>query len=66
MLGVNTPNTLQVTIDWNGECYIGIHLRWDYNARLVHLFMPGYIQKPSPSFDTKHGVIKINLTHTHL
>jgi len=34
-----------VTTDWIGERYIGIHLHWDYNACLVHLFMPGYVQK---------------------
>ena len=38
-------NHYQVTTDWAGERYIGIHLRWDYDARIVHLFMPGYVQK---------------------
>ena len=38
-------NHYQVTTDWTGERYIGIHLRWDYNACLIHLFMRGYVQK---------------------
>eukprot|EP00804_Cyclotella_cryptica_P017078 CCRYP_003320-RA/>CCRYP_003320-RA protein AED:0.28 eAED:0.28 QI:0/0/0/1/0/0/4/0/506 len=38
-------NHYQVTTDWAGEHSIGIHLRWDYNAHLIHLFMPGYVHK---------------------
>jgi hypothetical protein len=34
-----------VPTDWAGECYIGIHLRWDYDAHLIHLFMPNYVQR---------------------
>ncbi|KAL7476094.1 hypothetical protein ACHAW6_001975 [Cyclotella cf. meneghiniana] len=38
-------NHYQVKTDWTGGCYIGIHLLWDYNACLVYLFMPEYVQK---------------------
>ena len=34
----------KVTADWNGGRYIGIHLRWDYQKREVHLHMPGYVK----------------------
>jgi hypothetical protein len=35
----------KVTTDWTGERYIGIHLKWDYAKRQVHLYMPGYVKK---------------------
>ena len=34
----------EVTEDWEGERYIGIHLRWDYSGRKVHLAIPGYVE----------------------
>lgn len=45
-----------VTTDWSGSKYCGLHLQWDYKARIVQLSMPGYIAKalhrfqhPAPS-----------------
>ena len=35
----------EVTEDWEGERYIGMHLRWDGLGRKVHLAMPGYVEK---------------------
>ena len=35
----------EVTEDWEGERYIGMHLRWDYPGRKVHLAMSGYVKK---------------------
>jgi hypothetical protein len=35
----------QLTCDWDGCRYIGITLNWDYQRRLVHLSMPGYVKK---------------------
>jgi hypothetical protein len=35
----------KVTTDWAGERYVGIHLKWDYINRRVHLWMPGYVKK---------------------
>ena len=39
-----------VTMDWKGELYIGISLKWDYNQRTVQLSMPNYIQKALDRF----------------
>ena len=36
--------TYTVTEDWEGERYVGIHLRWDYANKKVHLAMLGYVQ----------------------
>ena len=33
------------TIDWNGNIFLGIHLDWDYNKRMVDLTMPNYVSK---------------------
>eukprot|EP00804_Cyclotella_cryptica_P013847 CCRYP_018164-RA/>CCRYP_018164-RA protein AED:0.27 eAED:0.27 QI:0/0/0/1/0/0.5/2/0/542 len=38
-------NHYQVATDWAGECYINIHLRWDYDTHLVNIFMPDCVQK---------------------
>jgi hypothetical protein len=40
----------KVTTDWNGSCYIGITLDWDYGKRQVHLSMPGYVDKALRQF----------------
>ena len=45
-----------VTIDWEGKIFCGIHLKWDYKNRKVTCSMPGIAQKglqrfkhPNPS-----------------
>jgi hypothetical protein len=43
----------KVTTDWAGERYVGIHLKWDYNKRQVHLYMPGYVKKALIQFGHK-------------
>ena len=43
-----------VTEDWEGERYIGMHLRWDYKGRKVHLAMPGYVEKALREFLHEH------------
>ena len=40
-----------VTEDWEGERYIGIHLRWDYDNKKLHLVMPGYVQEGLQQFN---------------
>jgi hypothetical protein len=57
----------KVTTDWSGERYIGIHLKWDYVRRRVHLHMPGYVKKALIQFQHKFTKkTKPTLsTHTH-
>eukprot|EP00956_Cyclotella_meneghiniana_P017217 scaffold27841_cov34-Cyclotella_meneghiniana.AAC.3 len=43
----------KVTADWVGERYVGIHLKWDYEKRQCHLFMPGYVKKSLIQFGHK-------------
>jgi hypothetical protein len=38
------------TIDWKGELYCGVTLKWDYIARTVEMSMPGYIEKALHKF----------------
>ena len=40
----------KMTKDWKGERYIGMHLRWDYAAKKVHIAMPGYVAKALTQF----------------
>ncbi len=49
-------NVYKLSIDWEGNNYLGLTLDWDYNARTVDISMPGYIdralhrfQHPPPS-----------------
>eukprot|EP00956_Cyclotella_meneghiniana_P014612 scaffold21966_cov36-Cyclotella_meneghiniana.AAC.2 len=50
----------KVTADWAGERYVGIHLKWDYDKRQCHLFMPGYAKKALIQFGHK---LEENLKH---
>jgi hypothetical protein len=33
----------QISIDWAGELYLGLTLKWDYPNRTVDISMPGYV-----------------------
>jgi hypothetical protein len=35
----------ELTEDWDGDLYCGIHLKWDYNIPTLDVSMPGYILK---------------------
>ena len=37
--------TYQITIDWEGSVFCGMHLKWDYDKRTVEVNMPGYVKK---------------------
>jgi hypothetical protein len=39
-----------ITTDWTGSEYCGLSLLWDYEARIIDLSMPGYIQKALSRF----------------
>jgi hypothetical protein len=46
----------EVSTDWAGELYCGLHIQWNYPKRHVNISMPGYIeaalhkfQHPSPT-----------------
>ena len=46
----------EVSIDWSGEKFVGLTIKWDYQKRRVSISMPGYIesallelQHPAPS-----------------
>eukprot|EP00979_Chaetoceros_neogracilis_P016968 scaffold10166_cov289-Chaetoceros_neogracile.AAC.1 len=34
-----------ITIDWEGSTFLGMHLKWDYVNGTVELSMPGYVWK---------------------
>eukprot|EP00804_Cyclotella_cryptica_P030011 CCRYP_013454-RA/>CCRYP_013454-RA protein AED:0.36 eAED:0.39 QI:0/0/0/1/0/0/4/0/743 len=40
----------EISMDWNGQRYIGLTLHWDYRNRLVRLSMPGYCEKAGQRF----------------
>jgi hypothetical protein len=44
----------ELTKDWTGDLYCGIQLKWDSDARTLHILMPGYIKKVPQKY--KHCV----------
>eukprot|EP00804_Cyclotella_cryptica_P026876 CCRYP_017593-RA/>CCRYP_017593-RA protein AED:0.20 eAED:0.21 QI:0/0/0/1/1/1/3/0/940 len=40
----------EISTDWEGQCYIGLTLHWDYRNHLVRLSMPGYCEKAGQRF----------------
>ena len=42
-----------VEVDWNGELYCGITLKWNYNERYVDTKMPGYALKQIKKYKHK-------------
>ena len=56
----------EISEDWSGTKYIGITFEWDYTNRMVHLSMPGYIEKALQRFG--HGRPKRlqNSPHPHI
>ena len=45
--------TCTVSEDWEGKIFVGIHLRWDYANKNVHLAMSGYVQGSLQQFNHK-------------
>jgi hypothetical protein len=41
----------KITTDWEGQLYLGITLKWDYNQRTVDLSMPEYVSKALTRFN---------------
>jgi hypothetical protein len=44
----------EVELDWEGRCYVGITIDWDYKKREVHLSMPEYVARALARF--KHPI----------
>jgi hypothetical protein len=40
----------EVTTDWEGKTFCGMHFMWNYEKRYFDLSMPGYIQKSLQCF----------------
>ena len=40
----------QISINWSGEDYCGMKLKWNYNKEYVDMSMPRYIEKALKKF----------------
>ena len=49
--------------DMKGECYVGIHLDWDYENRKVTLSMPGYVSRALAQYAHKNTKAKAKILH---
>ena len=43
-------NHYDITIDWDGSIFCGVHLTWDYEKRTCDLHMPNYVRKAAQRF----------------
>jgi Reverse transcriptase (RNA-dependent DNA polymerase) len=41
----------QITTNWSGDLYLGLHLKWNYNNQTVDLSMPNYVSKALQRFN---------------
>ena len=53
----------KISIDWEGQRYVDLHMDWDYNNRTCTLSMPGYIERELQRF--KHTVPKKKELSSH-
>ena len=42
--------TYELSVDWDGKIFCGVHLNWDYGNRTVELSVPGYTQSVLAKF----------------
>ena len=54
-----------IAIDWKGETFYGITLKWDYNQRKVDLSMPGYIKKALLKFQHIKPTKSVDAAYKH-
>ena len=56
----------EISIDWSGTKFIGLTLDWDYVGRMVHLSMPGYVEKLLIRFNHERPKRKQHSPHPHV
>jgi hypothetical protein len=49
----NLQSHYEITIDWSGDTYLGMHLEWDYENMTVDISMPNYVTKALQKFTHK-------------
>jgi hypothetical protein len=54
-----------IAIDWTGETFCGITLKWGYNQRTVDLSMPGYIKKALLKFQHTKPTKPVEAPYKH-
>ena len=57
---------LDITIDWSGRIFIGIHLDWEYTKRTVTLSIPNYVNKYLSIFKHKKPKHDQHSPHPHV
>ena len=55
----------EIEEDWEGTCYLGITLDWDYKKYKVHLSMPGYVERALARFGHKIPKLLQHQLHKH-
>lgn len=58
-------NSMEIEENWEGNCYLGITLDWDYKKCAVHLSMPSYVNKALARFNHKIPKDPQHQPHTH-
>jgi hypothetical protein len=55
----------EVTVDWTGSLFCGIHLNWQYNKKQVDIAMPNYIEKALTKYGHKKPRRPQHAPHKH-
>ena len=58
-------NHYKLTIDWKGEDYCGLHLKWNYSKQYVDVSMPQYIDKLLLHHDTTPPLRPVYTPHPY-
>ena len=55
----------EVTVDWEGKTFCGIHLNWMYDKKMVDLNMPNYVAKALIKYGHKKPKRPQHSPHKH-
>jgi hypothetical protein len=55
----------EVTVDWEGKTFCGIHLKWMYDKKMVDLNMPNYVAKALIKYGHKKPARPQHSPHKH-
>ena len=60
---INALRDYQITIDWTGKNYCGLHLNWNYDKGWVDVTMPNYVEKTLKKLNHKKPNKSVTAPH---
>ena len=53
----------RITVDWKGELYAGINLKWNYKEQWLDASMSGYVSKLRQRFSNKMPKVQQHISY---